>query len=92
MQMSQLGTSCEEQPELAILRRAQRGDEHAFSLLVHAYQAQVFNFVLRLGGDRALAEDLTQEVFLRVFQTLPTFSFRIGCLTSCVRTVVGRGI
>lgn len=76
MQMSQLGTSCEEQPELAILRRAQCGDEHAFALLVRAYQPQVFNFVLRLVGDRALAEDLTQEVFLRVFQALPTFSFR----------------
>jgi len=37
----------------------------------------VFNYVLRLvGGDRALAEDLTQEVFLRVFQGLPKFSLR----------------
>jgi RNA polymerase sigma-70 factor (ECF subfamily) len=37
----------------------------------------VFNYVLRLvGGDRALAEDLTQEVFLRVYQGLPKFSLR----------------
>ena len=37
----------------------------------------MFNYVLRLvGGDRALAEDLTQEVFLRVFQGLPKFSLR----------------
>jgi RNA polymerase sigma-70 factor (ECF subfamily) len=36
----------------------------------------VFNYVLRLTGDRALAEDLTQEVFLRVFQGLPRFSLR----------------
>jgi RNA polymerase sigma-70 factor (ECF subfamily) len=76
MQMSRLGTSCEHQPDLAILRKAQRGDERAFSFLVRAYQPQVFNFVLRLVGDRALAEDLTQEIFLRVFQALPTFSFR----------------
>ena len=32
--------------------------------------------MLRLVGDRALAEDLTQEVFLRVFQGLPKFSLR----------------
>jgi RNA polymerase sigma-70 factor (ECF subfamily) len=32
--------------------------------------------VLRLVGDRSLAEDLTQEVFLRVFQGLPRFSLR----------------
>ena len=37
----------------------------------------MFNYVLRLvGGDRALAEDLTQEVFLRVYQGLPKFSLR----------------
>jgi RNA polymerase sigma-70 factor (ECF subfamily) len=68
--------SCEQQPDLAILRRAQRGDERAFSLLVRAYEPGLFTFVLRLVGDRALAEDLTQETFLRVFQALPTFSFR----------------
>jgi RNA polymerase sigma-70 factor (ECF subfamily) len=36
----------------------------------------VFNYVLRLVGDRSLAEDLTQEVFLRVYQGLPNFSLR----------------
>jgi RNA polymerase sigma-70 factor (ECF subfamily) len=64
------------QPDPAILRKAQRGDERAFSLIVRAYETPVFNYILRLVGDRALAEDLTQEVFLRVFQGLPGFSLR----------------
>ena len=64
------------QPDLGILRKAQKGDERAFSILVRAYETPVFNYVLRLVGDRALAEDLTQEVFLRVFQGLPRFSLR----------------
>jgi RNA polymerase sigma-70 factor (ECF subfamily) len=65
------------QPDLGVLRKAQRGDERAFSLIVRAYETPVFNYVLRLvGGDRSLAEDLTQEVFLRVFQGLPKFSLR----------------
>ena len=64
------------QPDLGVLRKAQRGDERAFSIIVRAYQVPVFNYVLRLIGDRALAEDLTQEVFLRVFQGLPRFSLR----------------
>ena len=64
------------QPDLGILRRAQRGDERAFSIIVRAYETPVFNYVLRLVGDRSLAEDLTQEVFLRVFQGLPKFSLR----------------
>ena len=64
------------QPDHGVLRKAQRGDERAFSLIVRAYEQPVYNYVLRLVGDRSLAEDLTQEVFLRVFQGLPRFSLR----------------
>jgi RNA polymerase sigma-70 factor, ECF subfamily len=65
------------QPDPGVLRKAQRGDERAFTLIVHAYETPVYNYVVRLvGGDRVLAEDLTQEVFLRVFQGLPKFSLR----------------
>ena len=65
------------QPDLGVLRKAQRGDERAFSLILRAYETPVFNYVLRLvGGNRSLAEDLTQEVFLRVYQGLPKFSHR----------------
>ena len=65
------------QPDLAILRKAQRGDERAFAIIVRTYETPVYNYVLRLtNGEKALAEDLTQEVFLRVFQGLPKFSLR----------------
>jgi RNA polymerase sigma-70 factor (ECF subfamily) len=64
------------QPDPGVLRKAQRGDERAFSIILRTYEQPVFNYVLRLTGDRALAEDLTQEVFLRVFQGLPGFSLR----------------
>jgi RNA polymerase sigma-70 factor (ECF subfamily) len=66
-----------QQPDPAILRLARRGDERAFALIVRQYQTPLFNYVVRvLGGDRALAEDLCQEVFLRVYQALPGFDFR----------------
>jgi RNA polymerase sigma-70 factor, ECF subfamily len=64
------------QPDFGVLRKAQKGDERAFSLIVRAYEVPIFNYVLRLVGDRTLAEDLTQEVFLRVYQGLPGFSLR----------------
>jgi RNA polymerase sigma-70 factor (ECF subfamily) len=64
------------QPDFGVLRKAQRGDERAFNLIVRAYETPVYNYVLRLVGDRSLAEDLTQEVFLRVYQGLPRFSLR----------------
>jgi len=64
------------QPDRAVLRRAQRGDEQAFALIVHSYERLVFTYVLRIVDDRALAEDLTQEIFLRIYQGLPRFSLR----------------
>ena len=62
------------QPDPAVLRQAQKGDERAFSIVLRMYETPVYNYVLRLVGDRSLAEDLTQEVFLRVYQGLPGFS------------------
>jgi RNA polymerase sigma-70 factor, ECF subfamily len=64
------------QPDPDVLRKAQRGDEHAFRIIVNAYEVPVFNYVLRMVGDRALAEDLGQEIFLRIYQGLPGFSLR----------------
>jgi RNA polymerase sigma-70 factor (ECF subfamily) len=61
---------------MATIRRAQRGDERAFTLIVRAYEAPVFNYVLRMIGDRTLAEDLTQDVFLRVYRGLRGYSRR----------------
>ena len=64
------------QPDLALLRAAQRGDERAFSVLVRTYELPVFNYVLRTVNDRALAEDLTQDIFLRIYQGISGFSLR----------------
>jgi RNA polymerase sigma-70 factor (ECF subfamily) len=64
------------QPDPGVLRKAQQADERAFSIILRAYETPIFNYVLRLVGDRSLAEDLTQEVFLRVYPGLPRFSLR----------------
>jgi RNA polymerase sigma-70 factor (ECF subfamily) len=64
------------QPDPIVLRRAQNGDERAFAEILRSYETPVFNYVLRLTDDRGLAEELTQEVFLRVFRGLPRFSGR----------------
>src|SRR5206468_4382441 len=62
------------QPDPAVLRKAQRGDERAFSLLMRQFELPIFNYVLRVVRDRELAQDLTQEIFFRVHQKLPGFS------------------
>lgn len=54
--------------DLELLGRFHAGDHTAFAVLLSRYQRPLFNFVLRSLGERQVAEDLTQEVFLRVIQ------------------------
>ena len=50
------------------------GDENAFASLVEKYQRQVHAHTLRKIGDFQIAEDITQEAFLRVYQKLDTLN------------------
>jgi RNA polymerase sigma-70 factor, ECF subfamily len=65
-----------QEPEPDVVRAAIAGDLAAFELLVRCYQAHVWRFLRHLLGDGALAEDVTQETFLRVYQHLPSFAWR----------------
>jgi RNA polymerase sigma-70 factor (ECF subfamily) len=56
-----------------LMVRYQRGDREAFAELVRRYKRPIFNFVLRQLRTPALAEDLTQETFLRVVQNAAEF-------------------
>jgi RNA polymerase sigma-70 factor, ECF subfamily len=49
------------------------GQERAFGELVDRYQTRLLNFVYRTIGDRERAEDLVQEVFIRVYRHLHRF-------------------
>jgi len=49
-----------------LMRRFQRGDARAFETLMRRHRTPVHTFLCRLTGDRARAEDLLQETFLRV--------------------------
>lgn len=59
--------------ELELIERAQLGDQAAFGKLVERYQHEVFNLAARLVGDRTLAEDVSQEAFIRAWRALPRF-------------------
>jgi RNA polymerase sigma-70 factor (ECF subfamily) len=50
-----------------------RGELEAMEVLLERYKRPVFSFVLRLIGDRARAEDLLQETFLRLVEHAHTF-------------------
>jgi RNA polymerase sigma-70 factor (ECF subfamily) len=52
-----------------LMARIAKGDDDAFETLVNRHQTSVLNLIYRFIGDRTQAKDLSQEVFLRVWQT-----------------------
>ena len=56
-----------------LMVRLGTGDRNAFEVLVRRHQRSVLNFIYRFLGDQIEAEDLAQEVFLRVWQSAPTY-------------------
>ena len=58
--------------DVALIQRILAGDENAFASLVRKYQRQVHAFARRKIGDFQIAEDITQEAFLQVYQKLET--------------------
>ncbi len=55
-----------------LVARACRGDQEAFRLIFERYSRPVISFIYDLVGDRELAEELTQETFVRAFRNLRT--------------------
>jgi len=55
-------------PDPRTVQQARAGDLRAFEELVRLYQAEVFRFAWHLTRDRTLAEDVTQDTFLRAFR------------------------
>ena len=65
-----------EHPEITdsdLAQRLQSGDESAFDVLLERHKRPVLNFVYRLFGDEAEAEDVAQEVFIRVYQKIKSY-------------------
>jgi len=60
-------------PDAELMLRVKKGDQSAFKLLVEKYQGPVTNLAYRLLLERAVAEEVAQEVFLKVFQAAPRY-------------------
>jgi RNA polymerase sigma-70 factor (ECF subfamily) len=82
-----------ESADHALVRAAVDGDRFAFERLYRRHAARTFAVILRLqGGDRARAEDLTQEAFVRVWQKLPEFRFESAFSTWLHRLAVNTAL
>lgn len=59
--------------DLQLVQRVQRGDKSAFDLLVLKYQHRILKLVSRFISDAAEAQDVAQETFLKAYRALPSF-------------------
>ena len=55
-----------------LVGRARAGDHVAFAQLFEQYHAPILNYLHRMVGDRAVAEDLTQDSFIKAYNALPS--------------------
>jgi RNA polymerase sigma-70 factor, ECF subfamily len=62
-----------EQPDSEVIRQIRSGDDSAFDELMRRYKHPVVNFVYRMLGDVEDADDVAQEVFVRIYQNLDTY-------------------
>ena len=70
------GDGVETQTDEELLGRYQRGDARAFELLLKRHRAPLFTYLVRMVGDRAKAEDLAQETFVRIIKGAKTWEQR----------------
>src|SRR6201993_1805088 len=65
----------------ALIQRCLQGDEAAWEAIVRQHWRKVFNVAYKFVGKHAEAEDLTQDIFLKVFKSLDTFDRRANFQT-----------
>jgi RNA polymerase sigma-70 factor (ECF subfamily) len=70
-----------------LVERCLTGDQAAWADLVRTHTRRIYNLCYRFTGKPAEAEDLTQDVFLRVFKTLGSFQGSQGSFTTWLTSV-----
>ena len=64
-----------------LIQRCLAGDQAAWEEIVRTYRRRVFNIAYKFTGRHDLAEDLTQDVFVKIFKSLDTFDRRANFQT-----------
>src|SRR6266511_5495301 len=78
---------CDDRTDDELIAKIAAGESAAFETLYHRYAAIVYRTVLRVVQDRALAEDLVQEVFWRVWRRSTCFAGDRGHVAPWLRAV-----
>src|SRR5215467_5022815 len=79
--------TCDDRTDDELIARISAGESAAFETLYKRYAANIYQTVLRIVQDRALAEDLVQEVFWRVWRRSSRFAHDRGPVASWLHAV-----
>jgi len=77
---------------LEVLERASQGDTGAFEQVYRAASGFVYNVALRITRDSADAEEVAQDVFMKIYHNLKSFQFRCAFKTWVYRITVNTAI
>jgi RNA polymerase sigma-70 factor, ECF subfamily len=77
----------EEQQTAQLVRRCLAGDSSAWEDIVRLHHRRVYNLCYRFTGSAEDAQDLTQDVFVRVYRTLASYSLAKGAFTTWLTTL-----
>lgn len=75
-----------------VMLRVKAGDDSAFDYLVQKYRRPMINFMYRMAHNAAVAEDLAQEVFLRVYRSRSTYQPSAKFTTWLYRIATNLGV
>jgi len=75
------------EPDAQLVRLCLRGDGPSWEELVRRHTRRVYNLCYRFTGNTASAEDLSQEAFIRVYRTLPSYQSAQGAFTTWLTSV-----
>jgi RNA polymerase sigma-70 factor (ECF subfamily) len=64
------------QDEQGLVRQAQQGDKDAFAELYEAYFDKIYRYVVIKIGNKAEAEDMTQQIFLKAYQSIRSYKWK----------------
>jgi RNA polymerase sigma-70 factor (ECF subfamily) len=70
-----------------LVRRCISGDAAAWEEIVQRYHRRIYNVCYRFAGDADNAQDLTQEVFIKMYRTLSTYDSGKGAFMTWVTTI-----
>ena len=59
-----------------LIERYQDGDVHSFELLIGRYQKQIYSYIITLVKDKQLADDVFQDTFVKVIQTVKSKAYK----------------